>query len=108
MGSDTTAVSDIASEILACMPPLEFVQWTHQAILRRACSPADCERLSAQLDAVTDSRLAFLQQLLTSEEYEHHFRFRAHSAFPAGHFYSPLPSDEDVAATLRKIPTDFD
>ena len=108
MSSETTAVSAIASEIRTGMPPQEFVQWAHQAILRRACSPADCERLAAQLDATADGRLALLQRLLTCEEYEYRFRFRAHSAFPAGHFYSPVPSDEDVAAALRRTPADFE
>ena len=28
--------------------------------------------------------------------------------FPAGHFYSPVPSDEDVAAALRKRPADLE
>lgn len=90
------------------LPSHEFVQWAHQTILRRACSPADCDRLAAQLDATTDGRLALLQQLLTCEEYEDRFRFRAHSAFYEGHFYSPVPSDEDVAAALRKAPSELD
>ena len=84
------------------------MQWAHQAILRRACSPAECERIVAELAATKDSRLALLQRLLSCEEYECRFRFRAHSAFLEGHFYSPVPSDEDVAATLRRIPTDLE
>jgi methyltransferase family protein len=107
MNPEPTVVSASASEI-PTMPPEEFVQWAHQAILRRACSPGDCQRLAAQLDATTDGRLALLQQLLTCEEHEYHFRFRAQSAFPAGHFYSPVPSDEDVAAALRKKPAELE
>jgi hypothetical protein len=108
MSSETTPLSAIASEIRTGISSREFVQWAHQAILRRACSPADCERLAAELDATTDSRLALLKQLLTCEEYQYRFRFRAHSAFPEGHFYSPVPSDEDVAAIFGKVSIDLE
>jgi hypothetical protein len=96
----------LGTTAVAAMPPQEFVQWAYQATLRRTCSPADCVHLAAQLDGTIDSRLALLQRLLTCDEYEN--RFRPHMPFPAGHFYSPVPSDEDVAAALRKIPTDFE
>jgi hypothetical protein len=98
MSPETTAI--------AAMPAQEFVQWAYQTILRRECSPADCDHLAAQLDNITDSRLALLHRMLVCEEYEN--RFRPHIPFPAGHFYSPVPSDEDVAAARRRIPADLE
>lgn len=82
------------------MSSREFVQWAHQTILRQACSRADCERLAAELDATTDSRLALLQRLLTCEEYQ--YRFRAHSAFPEGHFYFPCAVGRGCGCYPRK------
>ena len=100
--------NNVAPEIRPGMPSEEFVKWAYQAILRRACRRGECESVVAQMDATTESRLAFLQRLLTSDEYEYRFRFRDKSAFPEGHFYSPVPSEEDVAAFLLKMSSDLE
>lgn len=97
MSEETKAVAE--------MSPPEFVQWAYQTILRRECSPEDCDHLAAQLNNTTDGRFALLQRMLVCEEYE--TRFRPHTPFPAGHFYSPVPSDDDVAAATRKLPADL-
>jgi hypothetical protein len=97
MSSETTIMD---------MPPKEFVHWAYRTILHRAGTPADCDYLAAQLDHTPGSRLALLHKMLVSEEYENHFR--PHIPFPAGHFYSPVPSRDDVAAALRRIPVDIE
>src|SRR6267143_4208995 len=91
---------------IADLPPEEFVRWAYQTVLRRECSPADCEYLAARLNNTTDSRLALLHQMLSCDEYEN--RYRPHIPFTAGHYYSPVPSDDDVADALRKIPADLE
>ncbi len=91
---------------IADMPSREFVQWAYRTILRRACTPTDCDYFATKLDNTAGSRLALLHGLLVCEEYEN--LFHPPMAFPAGHFYSPVPSNEDVAAALRRIPVDIE
>lgn len=96
MSQETSPIAD--------MPPQEFVQWAYQTILRRACTAADCAYFAAKLDNTAGSRLALLYMMLVCDEYEN--RFRPHVPFPAGHFYSPVPSNDDLAAALRRLPVD--
>lgn len=94
------------SAAIADMPPQEFIEWAFRTILRRVCSPDDCEYWVAQLDNTAESRLALLHGFLVCEEYAN--LFLPDVIFPAGHFYSPVPSQDDVSAGIQRTPPDLE
>ena len=75
----------------------QFIDWAFQRVLGRPASPEDRLGFMHTL-AHGGSRLDMLRGLLDSPEY--HSRMGLHSSYrfvPPGHFYSPIPSDEDIA-----------
>jgi hypothetical protein len=71
----------------------EFVEICYQRILRRGC---DSDGKSYYLNALKTglSRLAVIESLLTSEEFN--TRSKVAEFVLPGHFYSAIPSDEDI------------
>lgn len=74
----------------------EFVEWAFQTVVGRSI---DDQAKTAFMETLQSgmSRLAVLESLLSSEEYRVRMALNSTYQFvPPGHFYSPIPSDEDI------------
>ena len=72
-----------------------FLEWCYLKILRRECDEQGRRHYLAALQQGL-SRLALVEELCNSKEYED--RFTNYKLFPPGHLLSPLPAAEDIAA----------
>lgn len=79
----------------------EFIELCYHKILGRTADEPARTHLLAALDSGHTTRDAFVVNLLQSPEFESHQASR--EAFPAGHYFSALPSDEDRARYSRDI-----
>jgi hypothetical protein len=75
-----------------------YVAWAFEAILGREVAPDDQAAYTEALRS-SISRRELLETLINAPEFRE--RVALHSSYrwvPPGHFYSPIPSDEDLAA----------
>jgi predicted O-methyltransferase YrrM len=79
----------------AASDDLAFIEWCYRKVLRRE-SDEPGRRHYSQALAAGMPRLALVEALMASAEYEN--RFAACRLFPPGHALSPLPSGADIEA----------
>tara|TARA_R110002049_G_scaffold23490_15_gene82697 strand:- start:425 stop:1585 length:1161 start_codon:yes stop_codon:yes gene_type:complete len=77
----------------------EFLELCYQGILGRAPSAKDRASFSSQFEAGAMTRDEFVCEILQCSEFASHSANR--EAYPAGHFFSALPSAQERAQYIR-------
>lgn len=82
--------------MIDAMDDSAFVEWCYRTLL---CRPSDESGRAFFLDLLGQGvgRLALVEMFVSSAEYRERQAFSSSYRFvPPGHFYSPIPSDEDI------------